>query len=181
MALLKTHRNTAALFCRMALAAVFLPHGLDKLVRFEPLGWAGPEAWLQQFSMLVTATWIPEPWKVTLAQAVGWVEVTAGVSCVLGLLVRLAVVPLLIDLAGAIILVSGKNGYWIDHTIDGIPAPGFEYHLVLILVALGLFFSGAGSFSLDKLIAGDEDDEYDYLDEEELYEEDETAPGPLRR
>lgn len=171
MAIMKTHRNAAALFSRIALASVFLPHGLDKLVRFEPLGWAGPESWSQQFLGLVAITWVPESWKLTLAQSIAWIEVIAAISCILGLLVRIAMVPLILDLAGAIILVSGKNGFWIDHTIDGIPAPGFEYHMVLILVALGLFFSGAGSFSLDKLIAGEDDAEYYYADDEEAEED----------
>ncbi len=169
MAILRTQRNSAAFFCRVALATVFLPHGLDKLVRFEPLGWAGPEAWTTQFLSLFTVTWIPEPWKLTIAQSIAWIEVVAAASCILGLLVRVAMVPLILDLAWAIIFISGKNGFWFDHTIDGIPAPGFEYHLVLVLIALGLFFSGAGSFSLDKLIAGEDYEEY-YYDEEE-YEE----------
>jgi putative oxidoreductase len=177
MALIRTHRNTAALFCRIALACVFLPHGFDKLVHFEPLGWAGPEEWARQFSALLSVTWIPEPWKNTLAQAIAWIEVVAGISCVLGLLVRVAMVPLIMDIAGAIVLVSGKNGFWYDHTIDGVPAPGFEYHLVLMLIALGLFFSGAGSFSLDKLMAGEDYEDY-YYEEEEDYED--IAPGPLR-
>jgi putative oxidoreductase len=171
MAILRTHRNTAALFCRIALASVFLPHGLDKLVRFEPLGWAGPEAWANQFMSLVNVTWVPEAWKLTMAQSIAWIEVIAAVSCILGLLVRVAMVPLILDIAGSIILVSGKNGFWIDHTVDGVPALGFEYHLVLILIALGLFFSGAGSFSLDKLMAGEDYEEYYFAEEEEPEEE----------
>ncbi|MGB9690684.1 MAG: DoxX family protein [Candidatus Sumerlaeaceae bacterium] len=174
MAILRTHRNSAAWFCRIALASVFLPHGLDKLVRLEPLGWAGPEVWASQFLSLFAIPWIPETWKLTLAQAIAWTEVVAAVSCILGLLVRVAMVPLILDLAWTIIFVSGKNGFWIDHTIDGVPAPGFEYHLVLILIALGLFFSGAGSFSLDKLIAGEDYEEF-YYEEEDDYEE--QSPG----
>ncbi len=179
MAIMRTHPNTAALFCRLALAAVFLPHSLDKLVHFEPFGWAGPEAWAEKFAGILAVSWIPETWKQTLAQSVAWIEVVAGVSCVLGLLVRITMVPLLMDIAGSILLVSGKNGYWIDHTINGVPAPGFEYHLVLLLIALGLFFSGAGSFSLDKLIAG-EDYEYYYYGDEEGEEADDYTADSLR-
>jgi putative oxidoreductase len=95
---------------------------------------------------------------------------------VFGLLVRAAMIPLLVNLGAAIALVTAKNGFWFNHRLDGIPAPGFEYHMVLILVCLGLLFSGAGSFSLDKLIGGDSDEDYYYEDE---YEDEEPAPGPL--
>jgi putative oxidoreductase len=169
MGLFRTHRNWAALFCRIALAAIFIPHGLDKLIRFEPLGWEGPEAWSNAVSTMLTFDVITAQYKVYAAQASAWAEVIAGVACVLGLLVRLAVLPLIADMVVAIILIHGRNGFWLNHTMNGVPAPGFEYCLFIILICLGLFFSGAGSFSLDKLVAGDpEGHEYE---EEFEYEE----------
>jgi|GEM_PF-2340230 len=180
MAVLRTHRNTAAFFCRIALASVFLPHGMDKLIRFEPFGWNGPETWVQQFCEMVALPWIPEAWKIAAAPWIGWIEVIAGVSCVLGLLVRFAMIPLIADIALSIVFVSGKNGFWLDHTVNNVPAPGFEYHLVLLLISLGLFFSGAGSFSLDKLIAGEDDNVDYYYDEEDYDDGEEVAPRPLR-
>jgi putative oxidoreductase len=168
MGLFRTHRNWIAFFCRIAIAAIFIPHGLDKLVRFEPLGWEGPESWNHAVSSLLNINVVPEQYKIWAAQISAWTELVVGISCVLGLLVRIAMIPLILDMVGAIILVHGKHGFWINHTMNGIPAPGFEYNLFIIIVCLGLLISGAGSLSLDKLVAGDPESEY----EEELeYEE----------
>ena len=41
MGLFRTNRNWAAFYCRLAIAIIFIPHGMDKLVRYEPLGWEG--------------------------------------------------------------------------------------------------------------------------------------------
>lgn len=176
MGLFRTQRSTAAVFCRIALAAVFIPHGMDKLVRFEPFGWEGPEAWVEEFTSLFTVSYVPEHYKVLLAQISGWVEIVAALSCVLGLLVRVTMLPLMINIATAAALTTVKNGFWFTHRLDGVPAPGFEYHLVLLLIALGLLIGGAGSYSLDRFIGGDEDDYYYYDDEED---EDDYAPGPV--
>lgn len=173
MGLFRTRRNWAAFFCRVAIAAVFIPHGLDKLIRFEPLGWEGPEAWSLAISSMLNMNVINPQYKVYAAQASAWVELLAGVACALGLLVRLAVLPLIADMVVAIALVHARNGFWLNHTINGVLAPGFEYCMFIILVCLGLFFSGAGSFSLDKLVAGDpEGHEY-----EEEFEYEEVRPA----
>lgn len=178
MGLFRTHRNWAALFCRIVLAAVFIPHGLDKLVEFEPLGWRGPIEWGDAVkamigSLPVVPKYIPEQYQLILAQVSAWTEVVVGASCVLGLLVRLCVIPLIIDMFVAILLVHGKNGFWFNHKVDGIIQPGFEYNMVLILISFGLLFSGAGSLSLDKLIGG----ESDFEEYEEDIEYDEEEPG----
>lgn len=176
MGLFYTHRNWAALFCRIAIAAVFIPHGLDKLIAFEPLGWNGPEAWQEKVFELVNTKLIPDDYKVLAAKVSAWTELIAGISCVLGLLVRVVMLPLIIDMAGAIILVHGANGFWIDHKIDGQLAPGFEYNMVLILICVGVFFSGAGSISIDKLIAGEP--EYDEYHEDITYEDHDHVHAP---
>jgi putative oxidoreductase len=181
MGLFRTHRNYAALFIRLALAAVFLPHGLDKLVVYEPFGWEGPQAWEQQVRAMLDFPLVPDAYKPILAQVSAWTEAGEGAACLLGLLVRLAVLPLIGNMAVAIALVHWKNGFRINHTLDGVPAPGFEYCMVIILMCLGMFFSGAGSLSLDKLVASEPDyeewesDEYDEY-EEEWDEEPEPAP-----
>jgi len=180
MPLIRTHRNWAAFFCRAALAGVFIPHGLDKLYAYPPLGWAGPDAWAAQVVELLHYEWMPLEYKIWASQASAWTEVIAGGLCVVGLLVRLAMIPLMINIGAAIALVSAKNGFWINHTVGGVPAPGFEYHMVLLLVAFGLLCSGAGSLSLDKLISSEP--EIDEYEEEYIYEEDdEDDDGDQRR
>ncbi|MBX7244670.1 MAG: DoxX family protein [Candidatus Sumerlaeaceae bacterium] len=181
MGLFRTHRNWAAFFCRVALAAVFIPHGLDKLVKFDPLGWSGPEEWNLIVLGLMKFPWIPEQYQQYLhyaSQVSAWTEAVGGGLCVVGLLIRLAMIPMIINMAVGIALVHARNGYWSNHTLDGVLAPGFEYPMVLILIMVGLFFSGAGSMSIDKLVAS-EPDYHDYEFEDEY--EDDYEPDYERR
>lgn len=183
MGLFRTQRNWAAFFLRAALAAVFIPHGLDKLIVFEPLGYLGPAAWEARLAEVIPGRYVQYEVIRYLGQAIAFVEVAAGLSFVLGFLVRLFAFPLLCSIGLQLALFSAGNGYWIDHKMDGVLAPGFEYHMVLLLGCLGLLYSGGGSASLDKLIAGDPDyvdydDEYDDDYEEEYYE---PPPPPRRR
>ena len=176
MGLFHTNRNWAAFFCRVIIAAIFIPHGMDKLMRLDMFGWEGPEVWAATCTRLLDFAFIPMAYRPILAQISAWIEIVAAASCVLGLLVRLCIIPLMLNMAGAIALIHWSNGFWSNHTLNGIPAPGFEYPLVIILVCLGLFFSGAGSLSIDKLVAGDPDFEY-----EEEYEYDyDYEPAPRR-
>ena len=176
MGLFRTNRNWAAFYCRLAIAIIIIPHGMDKLVRYEPLGWEGPEVWAQTCARLLDFAFIPEAYRPILAQVSAWIEVVAAASCVLGLLVRLCVIPLILNMAAAIALVHWKSGFWINHTLNGVPAPGFEYALVIIVICTGLLASGAGSISIDKLVGG----EPDYYYEEE-YEYDYDYEGEPRR
>lgn len=162
MPIIKTRHNWAAFFCRVIIAIVFIPHGLDKLVLFEPFGWRGPTEWATTVATLIDSHFadVPDNYKLLIAQISAWAEVVAGASCVLGLLVRICVTPLLADMAIAILFVHWPNGYWSNHTINHVPAPGFEYNIVLMLVCLALMASGAGSLSLDGLISGGTREEY---------------------
>ena len=79
MPIIKTKSNWAAFFCRVIITMVFLPHGLDKLILFEPLGWRGPGEWIASVSALLDAHFadVPESYKLFLAQASAWAEVVA--------------------------------------------------------------------------------------------------------
>lgn len=160
MGLLRTHRNWAALFIRIALAAICIPHGLDKLIKFAPLGYAGPDAWYSTLSSLL-GDLVTSDVKRYLAITSAYAELVCGISCVLGLLVRICVIPFIFNTFVAIVLVTGKNGFWVNNVVDGKAVVGFEYNLVLIIIAFGLMFSGAGTFSLDKLVAGEDEHYYD--------------------
>ena len=46
---------------------------------------------------------------------------------------------------GAIVKVHDKNGIWMT-------ANGYEYPLVLLVVAIGIALIGAGAYSLDAII-----------------------------
>ena len=176
MGLFRTDRNWAAFYCRLAIAIIFIPHGMDKLVKYAPFGWEGPQAWAETCSRLLNYSFIPVAYRPVLAQISAWVEVVAAVSCILGLLVRLCIIPLIVNMVVAIAAVQWRNGFWINHTLNGVPAPGFEYQIIIIVICLAILASGAGSLSIDKLVGG----EPDYYAEEE-YEYDYDYEGDPRR
>jgi putative oxidoreductase len=45
----------------------------------------------------------------------------------------------------AVFKVHGKNGYWVTQG-------GYEYNLILIVVAVGVACTGSGTYSLDAVL-----------------------------
>jgi len=125
-------RTFAPLFLRAALAAVFIFHGLDKV---SPAAHYGTH-------------WMPDamPAQPAIVQLlVAWGELIGGICVALGLLTRYAAIGLIIIMIGAIVTVTGKNGF-------GLQTGGFEYNIVLILLCAALVLTGPGTFSLDRII-----------------------------
>ncbi|MHB0950289.1 MAG: DoxX family protein [Gemmatimonadaceae bacterium] len=120
------------LIARLALGIVFLAHGGQKLFVFGLAGVTGS----------FTQMGIPMP--TITAPLVALVEFGGGLALVLGLLTRLAALGIAIDMLGAIFLVHLKNGFFLP--------TGYEFALVLCLLAVTLMITGAGAYSLDARI-----------------------------
>jgi putative oxidoreductase len=67
---------------------------------------------------------------------VALVELIGGAFLILGICTRLAAILLALDMAGAIVFVHGRNGFFLPR--------GFEYPLVLLAVNLMLAAGGGG-------------------------------------
>ncbi|MBO9704180.1 MAG: DoxX family protein, partial [Arthrobacter sp.] len=79
--------------------------------------------------------------------AVAFLELIGGAALILGLVTRVAGALLALDMLGAIILVHGGSGLFVDQG-------GMELVLVLGVGSLALALAGAGKFSLDALLFG---------------------------
>jgi putative oxidoreductase len=128
---LERHRDLALLVTRVAMGAMFvLAHGLPKLQggaeRWERLGSA-----VGRLGIDVGHTWFGL--AAALAETVG------GVLIALGLLTRLACVPMLITMAVA--------AY--SHLDKGQGLPGASHAIETGLFLLLLFFLGPGRHSVD--------------------------------
>jgi putative oxidoreductase len=127
-------RTLLPIILRATLAVVFIYHGLEKVTPDSGYG----------------IRWMPAPadgsagLPMGLQLAVAWGELLGGVAIALGLLTRIAALGIIGIMAGAIVTVTG-------HTFS-LLNKGFEYNFVLIMVALALIITGAGTLSLDQVI-----------------------------
>lgn len=123
----------ALVVIRVAIGAVFIAHGAQKLFVF---GFDGTSGSFAQMGV---------PLAAFAGPLVGIVEFVGGMLIVLGLLTRAAAIALAVDMLVATFLVHLPNGIFAADN-------GFELPLALIAVALALVIAGAGRFSLDAVI-----------------------------
>lgn len=124
-----THIRYTATLLRLALGAMYLAHGLTKLLVFTP---AGTEKF---FSSLGVPGWMG------LMAMTG--EITAGAVLLLGLYSRIAALLLLPSLIGAIVLVHAANGWGFANA-----GGGWEYPAMLIVVSVAVISLGDGALAL---------------------------------
>lgn len=125
--------DAALVALRAAVGAVFVAHGAQKLFVF---GFAGVTGAFTQMGV---------PLPGVAGPAVALLEFFGGLALIFGLLTRLASLGLAVNMVGAIVLVHLNNGFF--------NPTGIEFPLTLLAVALALVFTGAGSWSLDAMIA----------------------------
>jgi len=114
----------APLFLRLGLGIIFLYHGFSKVF--------GEGAGLG-------SSWNPHGMSALTQILVAWGEFLCGGAILLGFLTEIASLGIIIIMAGAIVLVHGKNGF-------SLMNHGFEYNYALIMMALALMASGPGSY-----------------------------------
>jgi putative oxidoreductase len=131
--LLRSSAPAATVLIRLMVGWVFLSEGIQKFLFPETLG-------VGRF----TKIGIPAP--QFFAPFVGIVEIVCGLLLIIGLLTRLAAIPLLIDISVAIfttkIPMVAKSGFW-----AAMHEARTDY--CMWLGSLFLLIVGAGSLSLD--------------------------------
>lgn len=129
--------SLALLIIRIVVGLLLIGHGSQKLFGwFGGHGFAGTVGFLKSQGFKPAAFW-------TLLGSLG--EVGGGVLFVLGLLTPLGAVALFASMLMAVIKMHWKAGLWAQKG-------GYEYPLVLGLVALAVGIVGGGSYSIDALI-----------------------------
>lgn len=84
---------------------------------------------------------------VLMAALAGGAEFFGGLALIAGLLVRPAAVVLALTMLVAIFAVHASNGLFMANN-------GYEFALALLAVSAGLAIRGAGSVSIDRVLAG---------------------------
>lgn len=132
------HRLTdlGPLALRLGLGLVFTVHGWQKL-NDGAFGFAG----------MLTGLGVGAPdvlaWLVTAAELVG------GILLLIGLLTRLATLPLIATMIGAIALVKLDLGVIAP---EGTPMPGAELDIALLAGLVALLLLGPGRVSVDHAV-----------------------------
>ena len=131
--LLRTTAPPATIFIRLLVGGVFLSEGIQKFLFPATLG-------VGRFIKIG----IPDP--QFFASFVGVVEIVCGTLLIIGFLTRLATIPLLIDIAVAIVTTKipmlYKTGFWsMAHEART------DYCMLLGLIFL--LWLGSGPFSID--------------------------------
>jgi len=141
--LFKTSDSTAPLLARLMLGIVMFPHGAQKM-----LGWFGGYGFSATMNAFTGKMHIP----VLFAFLAILAEFAGSLGLITGLLGRVAALGIAVNMAVAIAMVHGANGFFMNW-FGQQKGEGFEYHLLAIGLALVVLVHGAGKMSLDALIA----------------------------
>ncbi len=137
---LATRADLSSPLLRLGLAAVMFPHGAQKL-----LGWFGGYGYEGTMGFLTGSIGLPAP----LASLTIGLEFFGPLLLVLGLGVRFVAAGFAAIMLGAIATVHAQHGFFMNW-FGAQQGEGFEFHLLVITMALALVVRGAGSFSLDR-------------------------------
>jgi putative oxidoreductase len=125
------------LLIRLVIGLTFMGHGAQKL-----FGWFGGYG-IKGTGGFFESVGIKPGEKMALLA--GLTELIGGALFAIGLFTPLAGLMIAGTMVIAIFKVHGPNGYWITQN-------GYEYNLVLLVVAAAIATMGAGSYSVDAII-----------------------------
>ena len=148
--LFQTNAPAAVILIRLLVGGIFLSEGIQKFIYPDDLA-AG------RFARIG----IPSP--QVMGPFVGAVEVVCGALIIIGLLTRLAAIPLIIDMLVAItttkIPILLGHGFW-RFSLPKLPSYGFwpmlheaRTDFAMLLGSIFLFLVGAGALSVDARLA----------------------------
>ncbi|MEP0074028.1 MAG: DoxX family protein [Marinomonas sp.] len=137
-ALLQSNAGLSAFILRVPIGIILAAHGAQKLFAwFGGYGLAGTGQWMASIGL--------EPGYL-MALLAGSAEFFGGLALALGLLTRPAAVLTAFTMLVAIFSVHISHGLFASNN-------GYEYALVLFVASISLAIQGAGSYSIDNLIA----------------------------
>jgi len=141
--LFQTTDTAAAMVLRIALGLIIFPHGAQKLLGwFGGYGFAGTMGF---FTQTVHLPWI-------IGFLVIMIEFFGSLMLIAGIATRLVSVLMIVNFAGVVLSSHIPYGFFINWN-GAQQGEGFEYHLLVIGMALSLAISGGGKLSVDKKLS----------------------------
>lgn len=133
--------DIASLILRVSVGGTLIAHGRNHAFGGGRI--AGTAGWFASMGL--------RPGRLHALMATG-TELGAGLLLVLGLLTPLAAAGAVGTMAVAFLTAHLRNGYFIFR-----PGQGYEYVLMIILVAAAIGALGGGAYSLDRVLGLDGD------------------------
>jgi putative oxidoreductase len=125
----------ALLVARVFVGVVFMAHGAQKL--FGAFGGPGLSAFVQMMG--------PLGYLVAIGEFFG------GLGLVVGFLSRFSAASIILIMLGAIAMVHGKVGFFMNWTGQQA-GEGFEYHLLAIGILLPILIAGPGRLAIGRFL-----------------------------
>ena len=135
--------NSFSLFAlRIALGVVVLPHGLQKV--FGWFGGWGLEGTMGWFASIGIPAFLGI--LAIAADSLGALALIAGAGT------RVAALGIGVNMVVAALVVHRPNGFFMNWA-GNQKGEGFEFHILAAAMSLALILSGAGRWSVDRLLA----------------------------
>jgi len=125
--------DVALLLLRLALGTVFLVHGLPKR-----------HLWKAQPSPQMPAGMLRNLRILSIAEPAG------ALGLIFGFVTQLAALGLCVSMLGALQFLITK----VHRKFKEAHAPGWEFELMLLVIAISLAILGGGKYALDRLVFG---------------------------
>lgn len=140
--ILRTDNSISTLLLRVALGAVFFPHGAQKA-----LGWFGGYGFAGTMGYFTQTMHIPAVFAFLAIAA----EFAGALGLIVGLGTRVAALGIASVMLVAIATVHAQFGFFMNWT-GAQAGEGFEYHILALAIAITLVIRGGGALSADGAI-----------------------------
>jgi len=141
--LLNTENDVAVMVIRVLLGLVFFPHGMQKL-----FGWFGGPGFSGMMGMFTDKMGIPVVFAFLAIMAEG----LGALGLITGLLTRVAAFGIAVNMAVAVYMLHWQHGFFMNW-FGNQKGEGYEYHLLVIAMAVALMIKGGGAFSVDRVLS----------------------------
>ncbi len=142
-AFFQTDESWTGLILRLTLGLVMLPHGAQKLLgMFGGFGFDGTMGFFTEKMGI--------PWIIAFLIIMG--ESFGSLGLIAGFLTRFSAASIGVIMLGAITMVHLPHGFFMNW-FGKQAGEGYEYHLLVLGIAIALTIAGAGRWSVDQQIA----------------------------
>ena len=142
--LFSTNNDAGLALIRVALGLVMFPHGAQKV-----FGWFGGYGWSGTMGFFTGQMGVPALFAALAICA----EFFGSLGLITGLLGRVAAFGILCNMVVAVTLVHAKNGFFMNWNLTAGQGEGYEFHILVMAMALLIIWKGSGAYSVDKAIA----------------------------